>query len=138
MRGQPGLMIFDMLQCPVPEMWLGIVILERVLKTLFQNQELEAIFHKFYYCSSQVKNDMKNSTTFIDIRCQLNISEKVHGTHSYAAFQMAKSDQVQIRSVDTFNLVMVFDEKCIKIICERVTNRNSCIESCCDRTKNRH
>ena len=68
------LMIFDMLQRPVLNKRLGIVILEGVIKTLFQNQEFEAIFQKLHSRSVRVKNELKNSQrTFRDIvRCQVN------------------------------------------------------------------
>ena len=68
------LMIFDMLQRPVLNKRLGIAILEGVIRTLFQNQEFEAIFQKLHSRSVRVKNELKNSQrTFRDIvRCQVN------------------------------------------------------------------
>jgi len=62
------LMIFDMLQHPVLNKRLGIVILEGVLKTLFQNQEFASIFQKLHSRSSRVRNELKNAQrTFSDI-----------------------------------------------------------------------
>ena len=65
------LMIFDMLQRPVLNKRLGIVILEGVIKTLFQHQEFKSIFQKLHSRSGRVKNELRNSQrTFTDIRCQ--------------------------------------------------------------------
>ena len=63
------LMIFHMLQRPVLNKRLGIVILEGILKTLFRNENLEGIFQKLHSRSARVRNELKNSQrTFFDIR----------------------------------------------------------------------
>jgi len=60
------LMIFDMLQRPVLNKRLGVVILEGVVKTLFRNSQFEAIFQKLHSRSNRVKGDNRK---LVDIRC---------------------------------------------------------------------
>ena len=55
------MMLFDMLQHPVLNKRLGIVILEGILETLFNEQEFKVIFQKLHSRSSRVRNELKNS-----------------------------------------------------------------------------
>lgn len=54
-------MVFDMLQHPVLNKRLGIVILEGIIETLFHEQDFRTIFQKLHSRSSRVKNELKNS-----------------------------------------------------------------------------
>ena len=54
-------MLFDMLQHPVLNKRLGIVILEGILQTLFHEQDFRTIFQKLHSRSSRVKDELKNS-----------------------------------------------------------------------------
>ena len=54
-------MLFDMLQHPVLNKRLGIVILEGILETLFHEQDFKTIFQKLHSRSSRVRNELKNS-----------------------------------------------------------------------------
>lgn len=63
------IMLFDMLQHPVLNKRLGIVILEGILETLFQEQDFKTIFQKLHSRSSRVKNELKNSQRkYADLR----------------------------------------------------------------------
>ena len=55
------MMLFDMLQHPVLNKRLGIVILEGILETLFNEQDFKVIFQKLHSRSSRVRNELKNS-----------------------------------------------------------------------------
>ena len=62
-------MLFDMLQHPVLNKRLGIVILEGILETLFHEQDFKVIFQKLHSRSSRVKNELKNSQRkYADLR----------------------------------------------------------------------
>ena len=62
-------MLFDMLQHPVLNKRLGIVILEGILETLFHEQDFQVIFQKLHSRSSRVKNELKNSQRkYADLR----------------------------------------------------------------------
>ena len=54
-------MLFDMLQHPVLNKRLGIVILEGILETLFHEQDFKTIFQKLHSRSSRVRNELRNS-----------------------------------------------------------------------------
>ena len=57
-----GLMtLFDMLQHPVLNKRLTVVLLEAVLDTIFAEQDLPAIFQKLHSRSARVKNELRNS-----------------------------------------------------------------------------
>ena len=57
-----GLMtLFDMLQHPVLNKRLTVVLLEAVLDTVFGEQDLPAIFQKLHSRSGRVKNELRNS-----------------------------------------------------------------------------
>jgi sorting nexin-13 len=55
------MMLFDMLQHPVLNKRLTIVLLEAVLDTIFAEQDLPAIFQKLHSRSGRVKNELRNS-----------------------------------------------------------------------------
>lgn len=55
------LMLFEMLQHPVLNKRLGIVIFEGVLELLFQEQNFKTIFQKLHSRSTRVRNELKNS-----------------------------------------------------------------------------
>ena len=57
-----GLMtLFDMLQHPVLNKRLTVVLLEAVLDTVFGEQDLPAIFQKLHSRSGRLKNELRNS-----------------------------------------------------------------------------
>ena len=63
------MMLFDMLQHPVLNKRLTVVLLEAVLDTIFQEQDLPAIFQKLHSKSGRVKNELRNSQrTHSDLR----------------------------------------------------------------------
>lgn len=63
------LMLFEMLQHPVLNKRLGIVILEGVLELLFQEQDFKVIFQKLHSRSARVRNELRNSQRkYADIR----------------------------------------------------------------------
>jgi len=62
------LMIFEMLQHPVLNKRIGIVILEGVLELLFHEQDFKTIFQKLHSRSTRVRNELKNSQRkYVDI-----------------------------------------------------------------------
>ena len=66
------IMLFDMLQHPVLNKRLGIVILEGILETLFHEQDFKDIFQKLHSKSSRVRNELRNSQRKVDIRRELS------------------------------------------------------------------
>lgn len=63
------MMLFDMLQHPVLNKRLAIVLLEGIIETLFHEQEFGTIFQKLHSRSSRVKNELKNSQRkYVDLR----------------------------------------------------------------------
>lgn len=63
------LMLFDLLQHPVLNKRLAIVLLEGILETLFQEQDFKMIFQRLHSRSNRIKNELKNSQRkYADLR----------------------------------------------------------------------
>lgn len=55
------MMLFEMLQHPVLNKRLAIVIMEGILQTLFHDQDFGAILSRLHSNSGRVRNELKNS-----------------------------------------------------------------------------
>ncbi len=71
------LVLFDMLQHPVLNKRLAIVLFEGVLETLFPDRQLADIFVRLHSRSSRVRNELKNShRKHVDLR-KVTVSKDV-------------------------------------------------------------
>ena len=63
------LMLFEMLQHPVLNKRLSVVLLEGILETIFQSHDFPSIVQKLHSRSARVKNELKNSQRkYVDLR----------------------------------------------------------------------